>query len=1004
MKLRISLAVVAVLVVAGQFRFAKAIDIRTDATAHAQRFEAWGTSLAWMGNELGSSSTNAIRRTQMMDMLFDQDNGLGLNFVRYNIGAGQNPNGPAITRPGADMDGWVPNAPTSVEDTSSWQWDWNADATQRLILDMAIERGVTQVEAFANSAPWWMTENLSSRGQSGQNLDPGDTGDEDNPGNYDEFGHYLLEVTEHFENNLGIHFHTLAPMNEPGTGFWNGQNNQEGMNVPRGGRQSSLIREIGRQIESRGLAIGLVGPEETSTRDTATSLSLYGSTTRSYLSQINTHTYSFAAGSDLDDVQALVNRNNTYTEPFKIYATEFGTGGNSTPVNGGIRLANRITMDLNVLGAAGWTYWQAVEDNNGSNWGLLIAPFDGSNNSFDTRRQYYTMKQFSQHIRPGAQILHQTDEEVVASYDPRTGTTTLVITNDETDTADTRTFDLLDQTAFYGRVIRTSDSEIYESLGPANLNPTGTQLTVESPASTITTVQLHHRPNLIQNPNFDPDGASNGATSIPHWESEGNAVFDTGSDHTFDGSGSGRLETNSGANSGSLFQAGIGSPGADLTGVAFQLSLDVRFLSGGSRSYRADTYLGIEFYGADDQTLAHMSIEDFETLLEPAYSVNSDSHNDNEYRTYQSGRFVAPAGTRYVRPIVRFDNVQLGATDWSFVDNAYLQIVHPEADGKEWAIAGSGDWDDDRAWLGHSLVERNKHVYFGNAIEQNSTVTLDHAVALEGITFFSEHEYQLQGSGTLQLGHSDSVSPVSMDVRLGSHSVTVGVELTSPLELQVLPGASLAMESTLDLNGWQLTKLGAGILHLPSGLVTDGGTLASYATTTATLSVGENAQLQGDFKLLLAPGQEVQEGDIFELMTYASLNETFDNLLLPTLPEGLMWQVDYGSVALTALAVAATLPGDFNADGLVDVRDFSIWRDQLGADESALHGNGDGNNVVDEGDYLLWKQNVGATAANESVRSASVPEPRSILLLLALICKAVLLCRVNSVVCRDEGM
>ncbi|TWT85022.1 hypothetical protein CA13_65040 [Planctomycetes bacterium CA13] len=57
---------------------AQAIDVNTSDRNH--RFEAWGTSLAWMGNEIGGQS-NAQGREDMMDLLFDQTNGLGLNFA-----------------------------------------------------------------------------------------------------------------------------------------------------------------------------------------------------------------------------------------------------------------------------------------------------------------------------------------------------------------------------------------------------------------------------------------------------------------------------------------------------------------------------------------------------------------------------------------------------------------------------------------------------------------------------------------------------------------------------------------------------------------------------------------------------------------------------------------------------------------------------------------------------------------------------------------------------------
>ena len=80
--------------------------------------------------------------------------------------------------------------------------------------------------------------------------------------------------------------------------------------------------------------------------------------------------------------------------------------------------------------------------------------------------------------------------------------------------------------------------------------------------------------------------------------------------------------------------------------------------------------------------------------------------------------------------------------------------------------------------------------------------------------------------------------------------------------------------------------------------------------------------------------------------------------------------------------VIIPLDGDFNGDGIVNLADYTVWRDNLGdAAEDALNGNGDGMNGIDAGDYALWKTNFGATAAaaaSLSIASAAVPEPSAI--------------------------
>ena len=73
-------------------------------------------------------------------------------------------------------------------------------------------------------------------------------------------------------------------------------------------------------------------------------------------------------------------------------------------------------------------------------------------------------------------------------------------------------------------------------------------------------------------------------------------------------------------------------------------------------------------------------------------------------------------------------------------------------------------------------------------------------------------------------------------------------------------------------------------------------------------------------------------------------------------------------------------PGDYNADGIVDAADYTVWRDLLGQDMKAGE-RADGNNSsqVDAGDYDVWKQNFGHVTTGSGASSLAVPEPASIL-------------------------
>ncbi len=96
---------------------------------------------------------------------------------------------------------------------------------------------------------------------------------------------------------------------------------------------------------------------------------------------------------------------------------------------------------------------------------------------------------------------------------------------------------------------------------------------------------------------------------------------------------------------------------------------------------------------------------------------------------------------------------------------------------------------------------------------------------------------------------------------------------------------------------------------------------------------------------------------------------------------------DQADVDALALLVPPGTPGDFNDDGLVNLADYTVWRDNLGADESVLPpGSGNGSSTVDAGDYAVWKTNFGAPgAASLSASQTAVPEPGTVGLLL-LVC------------------
>ncbi|WP_145245888.1 PEP-CTERM sorting domain-containing protein [Aeoliella mucimassa] len=170
------------------------------------------------------------------------------------------------------------------------------------------------------------------------------------------------------------------------------------------------------------------------------------------------------------------------------------------------------------------------------------------------------------------------------------------------------------------------------------------------------------------------------------------------------------------------------------------------------------------------------------------------------------------------------------------------------------------------------------------------------------------------------------------------------------------------------------------------GLVQVEGELSffEYATPRGFLNLSTGGQLalfgeagdsMADF-LDLVEGTDAIRYWSFELGDWAPITDAVagDDYTLEYLTTG--------DLAGYTVLTVGTMPvaGDFNGDGLVDLADYTVWRDHLGAeDETAIGFAGDGLAGVDVGDYQVWKANFATGDAGE-IPPAAVPEPSTAVL------------------------
>src|SRR5262249_28080483 len=131
--------------------------------------------------------------------------------------------------------------------------------------------------------------------------------------------------------------------------------------------------------------------------------------------------------------------------------------------------------------------------------------------------------------------------------------------------------------------------------------------------------------------------------------------------------------------------------------------------------------------------------------------------------------------------------------------------------------------------------------------------------------------------------------------------------------------------------------------------------LSEYGTLNASGNVGLDGALvvnlvSSNFPF---PPFVLLPGDSFDILNGA-LSGHFNSITLPALSAGFVW--DTSNLYTTGiLSVAlARVPGDYNGNGIVDVADYTLWRDTVGQTGAGLATDGNGDGVVNQQDYQFW--------------------------------------------------
>jgi fibronectin-binding autotransporter adhesin len=90
------------------------------------------------------------------------------------------------------------------------------------------------------------------------------------------------------------------------------------------------------------------------------------------------------------------------------------------------------------------------------------------------------------------------------------------------------------------------------------------------------------------------------------------------------------------------------------------------------------------------------------------------------------------------------------------------------------------------------------------------------------------------------------------------------------------------------------------------------------------------ATLEGTLNVNLMNGFVPAAGDTFEILSAVSVSGTFASVNLPSLPNPLQWQIEYGPTDVRLNVISSEVPGDVDGDGHVSLNDLTLMLSSFG--------------------------------------------------------------------------
>lgn len=418
-----------------------------------QTINGFGASACWWGQDVGKFEN----RDKIMSLLYNKNNGIGLNIYRYNLGAGS----------AGDKHISIANRQTECFLNKDGTYNFSADASAQKALQSAKSAcgDNLRVTLFANSPPVSMTKNGAGYGSPLKDDEEWVTNMDSTK--YSAYADYLYKCTEYFVSE-GYRVTDVSPANEPQYSWAATYNDDGTYSAGQEGCHYSKteVRDLmnvmvdrfsGSELETKNdVRVSMF--ESGSAEGKGSSCTAYvdcilgkgpkyafkNKKLRSYFDSVSLHSYWSSADTKKQAAEYLQKKYSKYS----IASTEYcqmtndentgvydliskeKNGTNGMGIEYGVAMAKVICDDLTILNSTEWDWWTACSY--GTYTDGLIYLNEKDHNDIKLSKRYWCLGNFSKFIDEGAVRLacsSGNDDISACAFKNRDGSKVIVYVN-----------------------------------------------------------------------------------------------------------------------------------------------------------------------------------------------------------------------------------------------------------------------------------------------------------------------------------------------------------------------------------------------------------------------------------------------------------------------------------------------------------------------------------------------------------------------------------------------